>query len=604
MCGISGIISKRNQSIDSNQIKAINDIILHRGPDGEGFYYGSNFALAHRRLAIIDLSTNASQPMNWQDKYVITFNGEVFNYIEIREELLREGYNFKSSSDTEVILAAYDKWGSDCVKRFNGMWSFALFDQKNNTLFCSRDRFGIKPFYFVENAECFAFGSEIKQLLTFLPQIRANRQLVLEYLITAEEEVTNQTFFNGVTKLEQGHNMTYDLTTHHYTIEKYYELNLDDSNSLLCENEAIEKYRKQLDDAVRLRMRSDVQVASCLSGGLDSSTITALASQINLESTGKGIHAIHARANEKKLDESNFAQLVASHTNTEMHIIEPSYQEFKDHIDEVIKVQEEPFGSPSILLQYLLLKEARERNYIVMLDGQGGDETLLGYPRYYPAFLKSQKGLSKIKGFLNSSENSSLSRLDLLKFYFYFTNYRIRLNYLKKRNRFIKREYLDAFESKVLKEISTSYTDINKLQMLEIRKTQLPHLLKYEDKNSTANSVETRLPFLDYRCVELALSLPNQYKIKEGWTKYILRKSIDSILPKEIVWRKSKLGFAAPETTWLTAHQQIMEDVILTSAILKEVIDFSQMKFDKLDLRTKWRLFNVAKWEQQFNVVW
>ena len=582
----------------------MNDSIRHRGPDGEGFFFGENFAFGHRRLSILDLSTDGSQPMTYREKNVITFNGEIYNYIELREELKDKGYTFHTQTDTEVILAAYDCWGESCVKRFNGMWSFVIYDKERNKLFASRDRFGVKPFYYTVSESMFAFGSEIRQLLPLIPQRKANRQILLDYLITSIEEHTNDTFFEGIHKLQQGNNLIYDLSTHTYEIKKFYSLQLNADYSKISEKEAVELYKNQLESSVNLRMRSDVEVGTCLSGGLDSSSITALSAEILRKTSVDKIKAIHAKANEKNIDESEFASIVAQHTDSNLIFVEPGYDDFQKNIDHIIETQEEPFGSPSIVLQYFVLKEARSQNCLVMLDGQGGDETLLGYERYYPAFLLKKKGLNRMKAFLNSSKNSKLSKLDLLKYYVYFTNYKQRIKHLKKRHSYIKKEIINTFNSTILKEIAEKYTDIEQLQKLEIQKTQLPHLLKYEDKNSMANSVETRLPFLDYRCVELAVSLPDQYKIKEGWTKNILRKAIDGHLPKEIVWRKNKLGFNAPEKTWLTNYKSTMQETITKSSLLEAIINKKQFNFDELDLKTQWRLFNIAKWEEIFNVKW
>lgn len=604
MCGISGIINRNNTNVDKQLIQTMNNSIIHRGPDGEGFYFGNNFAFGHRRLSILDLSVDGSQPMMYQDRTVITFNGEIFNYIELRDELKASGYLFKTQTDTEVILAAYDFWGQACTQKFNGMWSFVIYDKAKNNLFGSRDRFGVKPFYYTETDEVFAFGSEIRQLIPFLKETKVNRQVLLDYLIVGIEEHTNDTFFEGIRKLRQGSNIVYDLNTHTYEITEFYSLQLTSKYKNLPEQEAVDLYKNQLADAVNIRMRSDVEVGVCLSGGLDSSSITALSSQFLRHSTNDKIKAIHAKVNEKNIDESSFATQVATYTHSNLIVVEPTYQHFLSSVEDVIKIQEEPFGSPSIILQYFVLREARKQKCLVMLDGQGGDETLLGYERYYPAFLLKKKGLNRIKEFLNSSKNSRLSKLDLLKYFVYFTSYSQRIRHLKKRHQYIKPVFLKSFDSPVLKEITANYTDIEALQKLEIKKTQLPHLLKYEDKNSMANSVETRLPFLDYRCVEMAVSLPDEFKIKEGWTKNILRKAISNDLPEEVVWRKDKLGFNAPEKKWLQAYKLQMAETINNSELLSTLIEKEKFDFDSLDLRTQWRLFNIAKWEQIFDVKW
>lgn len=604
MCGISGIVNQKNQPVISEYIEMMNNQIVHRGPDGFGFYFGSNFAFGHRRLSILDLSEDGRQPMEYESDLVITYNGEIYNYIELKSELEALGCVFKSKTDTEVILAAYQIWGEKCVSRFNGMWSFAIFDRLKNILFCSRDRFGVKPFYYTQAEDTFAFGSEIKQLMSFLPSIQCNRQLVLDYLVLGIEEHTEATFFEGIQKLNGGHNLVYDLEKHTVDIKPYYTLQPVGDLKQLSEEQAVEMYRNQLYDSVKLRMRSDVEVGTCLSGGLDSSSITAFSAEIlRKEASGK-IKAIHAKVDDKSIDESKFATQVSNYCATDLIVVEPTASDFHQAVEKVVRIQEEPFGSPSIILQYFVLQKAREKNCLVMLDGQGGDETLLGYERYYPAFILKQKGWKKVNAFLNSSKNSRLSKMDLLKYYFYFTRYSFRINQLKKRHNYIKKSILDGFESPILKESASRYLDIEAMQKLEILKTQLPHLLKYEDKNSMANSVETRLPFLDYRCVELALALPDQYKIKSGWTKNILRRAVASWLPKEVVWRKDKLGFNAPEKNWLGSMENEMHETILKSALLNELIDKNKFHYAAQDLRTQWRLYNIAKWEQIYQVKW
>jgi asparagine synthase (glutamine-hydrolysing) len=603
MCGISCIINQKNFAVEQNEIKRMNDLIAHRGPDSEGFYHGSNFSLGHRRLSIIGLGKEGHQPMDFQSKYILSFNGEIYNYIEIKLELEKTGYTFNTNTDTEVILAAYDKWGDKCVDRFNGMWSFVIYNIADNILFCSRDRFGIKPFYFSETNSKFVFGSEIKQILPFLKKVEVNKELLIDFLIVGFEEHTNNTFFKDVVKLPAGSNLTYDLSTHKYEIKSYYTISINQSNSSLNEQDSVKLYKSVLEDAIKLRMRSDVKVGTCLSGGLDSSSVSAISAEIyNSEGGNNKFNAIHAKSTEKNTDESNFAQQVGEHCNLNLNVLEPTIEDFKSKINEVIYTQEEPFGSPSIFMQYFVMEKAKEINCKVMLDGQGGDETLLGYEKYYPAYLLSLGGVKMVKEFFNSSKNSKLSKIDLLKYSFYFTKYGIRKKLLERKNRFIKTEYIKNFESKRLKELSNSYLNIEKLQKFEIKYTQLPHLLKYEDKNSMRNSIETRLPFIDYKVLETALSIKHQFKINNGWTKYVLRKAVENILPKTIVWRKNKLGFNAPETSWLNSLEPEMLKELKGSKILNEVIDFSKLSMGSITLRSKWKLYNIAKWEQLYDV--
>ena len=596
MCGIGGIINKNNKSVEELLIHQMTEIIAHRGPDSSGSYLYKNIAFGHRRLSILDLSSSGHQPMKYLDDLVITYNGEIYNFIEIREELIQKGYIFDSNSDTEVILKAYHCWGKTCVNYFNGMWSFSILDIKQKIVFCSRDRFGVKPFYYIENNDLFSFGSEISQLLPFLPNRILNKKVALDYLISGIEECSNETFFKDIYLLKGGHNLVFDLQTNSYEIERYYNLKLSDQK-----NTSVDDYIQELKRSITLRLRSDVKVGTCLSGGIDSSTISSFASKLYQNSNEKFM-AIHAKSSEYKTDESEFAKIVSKIANINLNFVEPSYSDFKSNILSIIKIQQEPFGSLSIIMQYFVFKKAKELGCIVMLDGQGGDETLLGYERYYPAIVKSKKGIAKLKALLQSSKNSRLSLLDTIKYQYYFSNYKLRLKRLKYKNSFYKSEILNEYESEELRIISESYNDISILQKNEIESSQLPHLLKYEDRNSMANSIESRLPFLDYKLVELSLNTNNSLKIKDGWTKFILRKAAETILPKEIVWRKAKLGFNAPEKTWTKEFENEMIKEIEQSEILNNFIHFKKLYFKNLDLRTKWRLYNFSAWEKEFKV--
>ena len=600
MCGISGIINKNKSLVLFDEIKKMNDTIIHRGPDGEGFFMGDNFAFGHRRLSILELSELGSQPMHWKDDYIITFNGEIYNYIEIRERLISEKYTFNSNSDTEVILAAYDFWGFDCVQEFNGMWSFSLYDKKKNILFCSRDRYGVKPFYYFQNQDKFIFGSEIRQLLNFIDVPHLEEQIALDYLIAGIEEYNEKTFFQDIYKLKGGHNLIYDLTTNNFDIQPYYDLkNVSDLEKLSLE-ETEKLFESEFIRSINLRLRSDVKVGTCLSGGIDSSAIASFAAT---EYKGKDkFIAIHAKSSELKTDESEYAKKVALVSNLDLNVIEPSFEDFQKNIDKIIEIQEEPFGSPSVFMQYFVFQKARALDCIVMLDGQGGDETLLGYERYYPALIKTLNGLSKYKALVLSSKNSKLSIIQTIKFQYYFSYYKFRLKHLKKRNHFFKKEIIGKYESEIIKKLSNSYNSIFELQKTELFSTQLPHLLRYEDKNSMANSIESRLPFLDFKLVEKSININHKFKINSGWTKYILRKIISKKLPNEIVWRKNKFGFNSPETIWLGKLESSMKAEILASSILKNWIDFNSFNFENLDLRTKWRFYNFALWEKQFKV--
>jgi asparagine synthase (glutamine-hydrolysing) len=607
MCGISGIINKNSKPVSYDQIKKINDLIKHRGPDDEGYYFGENFAFGHRRLSIIDLSEAGHQPMSYKDKYVIIYNGEVYNYVELKSELLNYGYDFQTKTDTEVILAAYDKWGSDCVNRFNGMWAFALYNKEKNYIFCSRDRFGIKPFYYAQTGEKFIFGSEIKQLLEYFPHRYVNESIVIDYLVTGFLEHTDQTFFKNIFKLNPACNLIYDLNNNEFKQVRYYKINLDFEISQKDEETSVSIYKKELERAIRIRLRSDVKVGTCLSGGIDSSSVATLASQFYSKDSAEKFNAITAKSIDQNFDESHFAKIVVDNADLSWNYIEPTSEDFRQSLNEVVYTQEEPFGSPSIFMQYFVMKKAKEIGCTVMLDGQGGDETLLGYEKYYPAayleYYREYGFVKTLREIRNSNKNNAKMSLKWIIFYIIGTLFsRLRKLEHVRRCFFVKKQYLNRFV--FLDELAQRYLNINRLQIFEIEKTNLPVLLRYEDRNSMRHSIETRLPYIDYLTLETALSLNIKYKIKDGWSKYVLRKALQEKIPDEVIWRKNKFGFNAPESVWIDSYKEEMMRIINNSEILEKICKKDKIikKFGKIDYKLKWRIFNIAKWEEIFNV--
>lgn len=599
MCGISGIVNLKGGFKRQDQLKLMTDLITHRGPDDFGFFIEGSVGFGHRRLSILDLSSAGNQPMKFSEDLVITYNGEIYNYIEIRQTLIEKGYKFQSNTDTEVILAAYAEWGKECVHQFNGMWAFAIYDRKKHTVFLSRDRFGIKPLYFLKIDDELIFGSEIKQLLLFVKVNKVNKKTLLNYLIYGMEEYNEDTFFEGVCKLLPGHNLTIDIKKGVLEQERFYTLKKHPSIERLNEQDSILHWRKKFTQSINLRLRSDVDVGTCLSGGLDSSSIAAKAGKTYFKNRGKAFKAITAESVEKINDESAYAKKVVDFIGLDWKKVKPDKESYKEVVEKVIALQEEPFGSPSIIMQYFVMQKAKEINCTVLLDGQGGDETLLGYERYYPAYFLSLPFWRSLMELFKSSSNSKLSVFQLLKYHVYFTNAKIRKKRQVKRCFFVKKSSLNFLKDDALNDLAKSYRNIWDLQVKEITSTQLPHLLKYEDKNSMYHSIETRLPFLDYQLVEASLSIKNSLKINGGWTKYILRKSIENDLPQEITWRKNKFGFEAPVKTWLSDKDELRK-VISSSQIIKSLCHDSVKTVE--DISLLWKLYNIAIWEKIYNV--
>ena len=604
MCGICGILNwvARTESLD--RIRAMNNLAAHRGPDGEGYKIQPGIALGHRRLAILDLNIRGQQPMCWSNRYWIVFNGEIYNYLEIRAELISLGHTFETETDTEVILAAFAKWGVHCLPKFNGMWAFAIHDKEEKTVFLARDRFGVKPLYIAEQNDEFAFSSEIKQLLPLLPKVRANQAVLLEWLLTGYENHRPETMFEGVTSLPAAHWMKISLKDGTRTTKRYYELRKSERFANMSFESAQSELRELFTDAIRIRLRSDVQVGTCLSGGLDSSATSVIASEIYHKQTGLQFWGVHARASEEAIDESSYASMVAQHSGIDLSVICPSIEDFRATVDEVVYTQEEPFGSPSMFMGWHVFREARARSCPVMLNGQGGDEVLLGYERYFAAFAK---GLPLWKYLIEAILQARHSRLNLatvLKHRFYFNNPKLRLRWLAKRT-FLSAKYIAKVNTQFINRQTEAFQSVWDLQRFEVE-FQLPHLLRYEDRNSMRHSIETRLPFLDYRMVEACLSMPPQYKIHNGWTKYILRMAIKKLLPKMVVWRSTKLGFEAPTETWLRASDKLVRDEISNSKILTKITDHDRMmnKLSKTSLKQQWMLYNIAVWERIYGVHW
>lgn len=605
MCGITGIVNKSQQAVDSHLLERMTDLIRHRGPDDSGYHYHRNIAFGHRRLSILDLSKQGRQPMSFQNRYWITYNGEIYNYIEIRSRLEKLGYVFHTATDTEVILISYHHWGVDCLKLFNGMWAFAIYDSQEQKIFLARDRFGIKPLYYTQTEKYFAFGSEIKQLLSLHSSIRANREIVIEALLTSIDGHTDDTYFKDVMSFPQSHYGYYDLTTHRLHLERYYELRVNPDFQTLSLDDAALQLRELFEDSVSLRLRSDVKVGTCLSGGLDSSTTSGLASRIYHKNSKDKFVGIHARSTDRETDESQYANIVAHHMGIDLHVVTPSTNDFLSTIDELVETQEEPFVSPSMFMGWHVFQKAKELGCKVMLNGQGGDEILLGYERYFAAFLHTVSFLKFFQEIKQQSENSRLSLKEVLLYNIYFTNPSLRIFRLK-RDSILRDEVKNKCDFSVIKNMARNFKKLDELQIDEVVKTQLPHLLRYEDRNSMRHSIETRLPFLDYRLVEFCISIPSEFKIRQGWTKYILRQSIEDVLPASIVWRKNKLGFEAPEKTWLGQASEQMKCEILNSNILKEIVATAKLRkfLNNVSAKELWKYFMLAVWERNYSVSW
>jgi asparagine synthase (glutamine-hydrolysing) len=607
MCGIAGFVSRTGQPPDPSIVRKMVDSVEHRGPDGEGLLVEGRVALGHRRLAIIDLSPGGAQPMQSADGgHAIVYNGEIYNYIELRAELEGEGYQFKTRSDTEVILAAYDRWGPGCVRRFNGMWAFALLDSNRELLFCSRDRFGVKPLYYVDEGDFFALGSEIRQLLPLIGRRAGSRAALIDYLSFAADEQGHSTFFGGISRLAPGHNLLYRVRGGGYTIERYYRVERSEESANLSEADAATRLRELLTDSVRLRLRSDVRVGTCLSGGLDSSSIATLAASLSNASGKHRFTAITAASEDPTNDESAYARSVVEHAGLDWRHVRPNFADFNSTLHDVVLAQEEPFISPSVCMQFMVMQEAKKQGIRVLLDGQGGDETLLGYSRYLASAIREQyrhegagATLQAMRNVERSNGHQAVRSQLMTLAYFSMPS----LRWARYRQRLHNPPWFPD-----LKQFREKYgqqpDSIFEMQQREIEAHSIPHLLRYEDKNSMWHSVETRLPFLDYRVVEFSLSLPTARKIGGGWSKLVLRQAMEGLLPPEVQWRKTKLGFEAPDSLWLPRLRKEMRSAASRSALLAELCATKSLSalLEGLPDAVLWRFYIASLWERQFDV--
>jgi asparagine synthase (glutamine-hydrolysing) len=518
-----------------------------------------NLYLGHRRLSILDLSCAGHQPMHHESGTWIVFNGEIYNFIELRDELKKEGYRFATGTDTEVILATYDKWGERCVSRFNGDWAFCIFDPYRQRLFLSRDRYGIKPLYFLKMDGCFAFASELKSLLT-LPFVKPslNLQRASDFLALFCLDHTEETFFEGILQLKPGHNLTIDLRNRATRSYPYYAVSFPTELGKYDHRTALkhaENLRDLLFDSVRLRLRADVPIGTCLSGGLDSSTVVAIVAKLlGSDTQSNGQKTFTASFPGYSIDESRFARLALEKTGAEGLFIYPSKENCLSDLDAMLTFQDEPFGGSAIYAQWEVMREA-SRHVKVVLDGQGGDEVFAGYRDYRLSFLAnlvSQKRflavLSEVWCGATNDFKEAAKEITLMPFFVFGNSWKWRLYQLRYAHliQSTKQELGLQPETGQAHMARKFTSNANELLYEYLATYSLPHLLKYEDRNSMAHSIEARVPFTDHRIVDYVFSIPATYKIHRGWSKWLLRLAVKDLLPPEITWRKDKLGFATP----------------------------------------------------------
>lgn len=588
MCGIVGLIALGDLREAKEKFANALSLLSHRGPDFQDFIRYKRCFLGHTRLSIIDLDLRSNQPMEYKDKYILVYNGEIYNYKELREELYLQGYRFHTQGDAEVLLCAYDFWGEKCVEHFNGMWAFALLDKAKNKLFCSRDRFGEKPFFYYKDDKRFIFASEIKAILPFLKSIKVNIPAMIPFIVRGNVDCyKNETFFKDIYRLNPSQNLVVDLENLNFKKSLYYEIA---TQEIRVQNPA-QHLRMLLEDSIKLRLRSDVPIGSCLSGGLDSSCVNALIARFNPNKNN--FVAIHAKSTLKENDESEYAKRVAESLGIELYIVEPSKQDYLEHLEAVMLAQDEPFGSTSIYMQYLVMQKAHNLGIKVMFDGQGADEVFLGYETYLPYIYKDLQHKISENDFFKTLKYFKYSKELILREMQDIGAFETIFNRISESSN-IKLQYLNLESLQAI----FKFTDMFSFNMRELMQNNLQALLRFEDRDSMAFGVEARLPYLDSRIVDFVLNLPIEIKFQKGYLKYLLRTACEDLLPRDIIWRYNKLGFESPQRVWFDDLRESMKNVIKDSLIIQEI-------FIKPDIREDnflWRLFNIAKWEKLYKV--
>lgn len=594
MCGIAGIIQSNPAGYSTEHLKKMTVAFAHRGSDGEGHWCNDNNSVlfGHRRLSIIDLSHAGHQPMHFLGRYTIIHNGEIYNYIELKEKLKQKGYSFRSQTDTEIIVAAYDCWKEDCLQKFDGMFAFAIWDEKEKELFAARDRFGEKPFFYSYDDGKFLFASEMKALWAAGLKKLPNQKMLFNFITigyTDNPEKPEETFYENIIKLPAASYLKFSFTYFNYTVKKYWAIDADKESQSIQDAEACEKFLFLLSDSVKRRLRSDVPIGTSLSGGLDSSSIVATLSQFLNMNFKPAAFTASFPGFEK--DESVYAKQVADNFRLQQHLVNISANDLITDWEKLCYHQEEPFGSASIYAQYKVYELAKQHGVKVLLDGQGADEILAGYHKYYKWYWQELFRKGKLSG---RKELAAARKLGVTEPFTWknkvaawfpsFATIVMERQYLAKAlshpgltKEFVQHQSQEAYYT------PPDHFSLNGVLHFNTFMHGLEELLRFADRNSMAHGTEVRLPFLSHELVEFVFSLPSHFKIRDGWTKWLLRKTMEKNLPGEITWRKDKVGFEPPQKQWMelkptqdlmyAAKELLVKEKILTTEVLSQKTD-------------------------------
>lgn len=590
MCGIAGIVSRDSPESRLADIGRMNDLQSHRGPDDSGSFSFENVTLGHRRLSIFDLSSAGHQPMRSADgRYAIVHNGEIYNFLELRGELERSGRQFRTETDTEVILAAWDAWGTACFERFNGMWAFAIVDCTRRQLILSRDRLGVKPLYVARCRGGLLFASEIKAIVGVRPELRqASDAYIHHFLPSGALDDGEETFFAGVRSFPAGSHAVMALDTIDCTPQRFW----NPAERIGCVNvdrkDPAGQLRSLLEDSIRLRCRADVPVGTCLSGGIDSSAIVGFMSR----QSPRPVHTFSGLYADADCDEQQYVEHVNRRWNCVAHSVTPEPgPKLLEELATITWHQDEPTAGPGLFTQFHVMDIAR-REVKVLLDGQGGDELFAGYLPYFAARLRDLNSSGRLADRLSAWRLAVEIRKhwgpQWLGTFPFGPPGRIR-QIAARVGRRLRRAtttmpepafFDDAFVARtavqpILRQWPrTGSSELADTLFWHTTRQSIPALLHYEDRNSMAYGIEARVPLLDYRIVEFALSLPDEFKIRGSWTKWVLREAAREVLPQEVADRRSKLGYPTPFSRWIRqpVERELMADLLLSDRFVSRQI--------------------------------
>ena len=581
MCGLVALLQLNGANADVNQIRRMTDMIRHRGPDDDGYFVSGPVGFGFRRLSILDLSPAGHQPMTVANTGVtIVFNGEIYNYVELRQALVALGHQFVSSGDTEVLLHAYLQWGQDCVTRLNGMWAFVIHDARTNCLFGSRDRFGIKPLYRYQTKEHVLFASEIKAIrASGVYSAKTNWRVAASFLLEGRLDETAESFYDGIVQVGAG--CVFELSLDgRYREWRYWSL--EDIAPREISDPATE-YAALFEDAVRMHMRSDVPVGVHLSGGLDSSSIICASARIR-ESMGATDPLMAFCFMSKDHDESAYIDATLAQTHAKMERLETSPQTLWDDLPKMLWHQDEPVHSMTAAVSYQLMKLTASAGLKVVLNGQGADETAAGYPSYFGNYWHSLLRAGRFQDAWSEIANHSVvhghsaGSVFIAQLQFLARSYLARLGIYRSisHKRSLKRLHSNPWMARDLAQYlptqANTVPDYGLPQTLKksVYASPLPLYLRVEDRNSSAHSLEVRVPFLDYRLVELLFQLPNNWKMRGPWNKYIQREAMRGKVPEIVRARVDKMGFPTSAQKWFAG--QLYEPLrdLLTSQKTRE----------------------------------